>query len=85
MWTTNDHRILGLNMHACFNTNIMHELVVGKLYENGKIDDAVKSRFIEDIYDTERPIMRHTMLKVIDAFLRTSEGSSKEGISEIDD
>lgn len=48
----------------------MHELVVVKLYENGKIDDAIKSRFIEDIYDTDRPIMRHTLLKIIDNFLR---------------
>lgn len=64
IWTTKDERVLGLNMHAAFNTNIMHELIVTKLYENGKIDDAIKARFIEDIYDIEKPLMRHTMLRI---------------------
>jgi hypothetical protein len=71
IWTSGDQRVLGLHAHAAFNTNFMHELVVPKLYENGKIDNAIKSRFIEDIYDTERPIMRHTLLKVMDHFLRS--------------
>ena len=66
IWTSNDNRILGIHAHASFNSNFMHELCVLKLYENGKIDDAIKSRFIEDIYDIERPIMRHTLLKVVD-------------------
>lgn len=70
IWTSKDHRVLGLHAHASFSTNFMHELVVVKLYENGKIDDAIKSRFIEDIYDTDRPIMRHTLLKIMDNFLR---------------
>jgi hypothetical protein len=48
----------------------MHELIVAKLYENGKIDDAIKSRFIEDIYDTEKMSTRHTFLKIIDCFIR---------------
>ena len=47
----------------------MHELIVNKLYENGKIDDPLKIKFIEDIYDTQRPIMHNTLLKVIRSFL----------------
>ena len=47
----------------------MHELIVNKLYENGKIDDPLKIKFIEDIYDTQRTIMHNTLLKVIRSFL----------------
>lgn len=64
IWTTD--RVLAFHTHATYNANIMHELFVSKLYESGKIDDSIKSKFIEDIYDTERPITRHTLLKVID-------------------
>jgi len=56
-------------MLLTFNANIMHELIVMKLYENGKIDDPIKQRFIDEIYDTDKPIMRHTMLKVVQCFL----------------
>jgi hypothetical protein len=61
IWTTKDERVLALHFHSSYNTNIMHELIVTKLYENGKIDDAIKARFIEDIYDITKPLMRHTM------------------------
>jgi hypothetical protein len=60
---------MGVQAHPVFNANIMHELIVNKLYENGKIDDPLKIKFIEDIYDSERPIMHNTLLKVIRAFL----------------
>jgi hypothetical protein len=60
---------MGLHMDPTLNTNMMHELVVAKLYENGRIDDSIKTRFIDDIYDIEKPITRHTMLRVIDQFL----------------
>lgn len=72
IWTTSDHRVLGLHMDATLNANIMHDLIVLKLYENGKIDDAIRARFIEDIYDSEVPIMRHTMLKVIQNFINAN-------------
>ena len=62
-------RILGIHAHPSFNTNIMHELIVNKLYENGKIDDPIKIKFMEDIYDSERPVMPNTMLKVIRSFI----------------
>jgi hypothetical protein len=49
----------------------MHDLIVAKLYENGKIDDPIKNRFIEDLYDNEKkPIMRHTAIKIIRSFLK---------------
>ncbi len=64
LWGIGD-RVLGMQAHPSFNTNIMHELIVNKLYEAGKIDDPIKLKFIDDIYDCERPIMRHTLLKVI--------------------
>lgn len=70
IWTSDDNRIMGLHVHAKFNTNIMHDLIIVKLYENGKIDDVIKARLIEDIYDQERPLMRHTLLKVIHSFLQ---------------
>lgn len=73
IWTTKDERVLGLHFQSAFNTNIMHELIVTKLYENGKIDDAIKARFIEDIYDVSKPLMRHTMQKIEEAFLRYGE------------
>jgi hypothetical protein len=57
----------------------MHELVVTKLYENGKIDDAIKARFIDDIYDIQKPLMRHTMLKIEEAFLRYGENYEERG------
>lgn len=69
IWTTEDGRVMGLHMLLTFNANIMHELIVMKLYENGKIDDPIKQRFIEEIYDTERPIMRHSLIKVVLCFL----------------
>jgi hypothetical protein len=47
----------------------MHELIVSKLYENGKIDDPLKIKFIEDIYDSQRPLMNNTLLKVTRSFL----------------
>lgn len=64
IWTTD--RVLAFHTQATYNANIMHELMLSKLYENGKIDDSIKSKLIEEIYDTERPITRHTLLKVID-------------------
>ena len=70
IWTTKDARVMGLNTHSGFNTNMMHQLVVNKLYENGKIDDAIKMRFIEAIYDTEKSLTRHTILKVVETFLK---------------
>ena len=73
IWTTKDERVLGLHPQSHFNTNIMHELVITKLYENGKIDDAIRSRFIEDIYDVEKPLMRNTLLRIEEAFLRYGE------------
>jgi hypothetical protein len=73
IWTTKDERVLGLHPHSHFNTNIMHELVITKLYENGKIDDAIRARFIEDIYDVEKPLMRNTLLRIEEAFLRYGE------------
>jgi hypothetical protein len=70
IWTLKGNsRIFGLQAHPSFNTNIMHELIVNKLYENGKIDDPMKIKFIEDIYDPSRPIMHNTLLKVTRAFL----------------
>ena len=48
----------------------MHELIINKLYENGKIDDPLKSRFTDDIYDSERPLMQHALLKIINAFMK---------------
>jgi hypothetical protein len=70
IWTLKGNsRILGLQAHPSFNTNIMHELIVSKLYENGKIDDPLKIKFIEDIYDSQRPLMNNTLLKVTRSFL----------------
>lgn len=63
------NRVLGLQIAPSFNINIMHELIINKLYENGKIDDPLKTRFTDDIYDTERPVMQHVLLKVIKAFM----------------
>jgi hypothetical protein len=47
----------------------MHELIINKLYEYGKIDDPLKTRFTDDVYDTERPLMQHVLLKIINAFM----------------
>lgn len=69
IWTMKDERVMGLQLLITFNANIMHELIVMKMYENGKIDDPIKQRFIDEIYDTERPIMRHSFLKVVRCFL----------------
>jgi len=70
VWTLKDtNRILAIQAHPSFNTNIMHELIVNKLYENGKIDDPLKIKFIEDIYDSQRPIMHNTLLRVVRTFL----------------
>lgn len=65
----------------------MHELVVIKLYEAGKIDDAIKMRFIEDIYDTQKPLTRNTLLKIIDNFLRQEEvvGDNASSLLEEDE
>ena len=71
IWTLkNSNRIMGLQAPPSFNVNIMHELIINKLYENGKIDDPLKSRFTEDIYDTERPLMQHALLRIIYAFTK---------------
>ncbi len=65
IWSSEDGRVLGLQTLISLNANIIHELIVMKLYEHGKIDDLIKQRFLDEIYDTEKPIMRHTLLKVI--------------------
>ena len=69
IWTMDCGRVMGFQMMLTFNANIMHELIVMKLYENGKIDDPIKQRFIDEIYDTDKPIMRHTLMKVVQCFL----------------
>lgn len=57
IWTLKDsNQVLGLQIAPSFNINIMHELIIHKLYENGKIDDPLKTRFTDDVYDTERPL-----------------------------
>jgi len=61
--------VLGLQIPPSFNINIMHELIINKLYENGKIDDPLKTRFTDDIYDTDRPLMQHVLLKIIHSFM----------------
>ena len=70
IWTLKDsNRVLGLQIPPSFNINIMHELIINKLYEYGKIDDPLKTRFTDDVYDTERPLMQHVLLKIINAFM----------------
>lgn len=74
IWTLKgSNRVLGLQIPPSFNINIMHELIINKLYENGKIDDPLKTRFTDDIYDTERPLMQHVLLKIITAFMNYTE------------
>ena len=44
-------------------------MVINKLYDVGKIDDAIKNEFMDTVFEPSKPLTRNLMLKVMYEFL----------------
>ena len=62
-------QVLCLQSHPEFNISFVVELMINKLYDQGRMDDVQKKECIAKTKNTSMPLSRHTMNKFIFNFL----------------
>lgn len=70
IWHISD-RVLCFQGSPELNKTFVKELVINKLYDNGKIDDKLKNTSLEQVEDDLIPNSRHFALKIVKEFLKT--------------
>jgi GMP synthase-like glutamine amidotransferase len=70
MWGV-EGRIFAIQAHPEFNGNYIQELIINKMYENGRLTEQQKNECQEWIHDPSKPLHRNILLKIIYSFLKS--------------
>ena len=70
IWSIGD-QILCMQASPEVNRTYIKNLIIEKLYDEGKLDDLQKNKSLDELDEEFIPISRHFMLKCLHEFLKT--------------